>query len=244
MTSGRAALIVSVIALLFALTGMAGAATKGSTRVAVQLKQGKIPAALIPTVAKARNASRLSGKTLKDLTLVCPENTVDLGTWCLESSAYPIDPADVGKNDFFWASQKCIEIGGYLPSAAQLIGAANRVKLASIITDNETTASVDEDYNDGRKDKREMSSTLVTTAAGSNAAGSQGVTEGSRGDPRAGEPDPTPQPANPSPDTLQYVTVYDNANAGGFAGSQPVSQAQAFRCAFDKQQGASVGEVG
>ena len=89
------------------------------------------------------------------------------------------------------------------------------------------------------KDRREMSATLTTTAAGSRAAGSQGVTEGSRGDPRAGETDPVPQPANPSPETLQYVTVYDNRNQGGFAGSKPVGQAENFRCAFNKAQGSS-----
>jgi len=38
-------------------------------------------------------------------------------------------------------------------------------------------------------------------------------------------------PANPSPETLQYVTVYDNGNRGGFAGSKPVAQAETFRCA-------------
>ena len=87
-----------------------------------------------------------------------------------------------------------------------------------------------------------MSSTLITTAAGSRAAGSQGVSDGSRGDPRQGEPDPVPQPANPSPDTLQYVTVYDNGDKGGFAGSKPVAETENFRCAFDKQQGAAPGE--
>ena len=76
-----------------------------------------------------------------------------------------------------------------------------------------------------------MSSTLTTTASGSRAAGSQGVSEGSRGNPRTGEPNPNPVPANPSPETLQYVTVYDNGNRGGFAGSKPVAQAETFRCA-------------
>jgi hypothetical protein len=32
-----------------------------------------------------------------------------------------------------------------------------------------------------------------------------------------------PQPADPSPDTLQYVTVSDNEEHGGFAGSKPVA---------------------
>jgi hypothetical protein len=36
-----------------------------------------------------------------------------------------------------------------------------------------------------------------------------------------------------------YVTVYDNKNRGGFAGSKPVGQAENFRCAFNKAQGSS-----
>jgi hypothetical protein len=43
--------------------------------------------------------------------------------------------------------------------------------------------------------------------------------------------------ANPSPETLQYVTVYDNGDKGGFAGSKPVSQPETFRCGFEKRQG-------
>jgi hypothetical protein len=46
-----------------------------------------------------------------------------------------------------------------------------------------------------------------------------------------------PQPAAPLPETLQYVTVYDNRDAGGFAGSRPVGQPEQFRCAFDRKQG-------
>jgi hypothetical protein len=41
------------------------------------------------------------------------------------------------------------------------------------------------------------------------------------------------------PDTLQYVTVYDNHEQGGFAGSKPVGQSESFRCAFAKIAGAS-----
>jgi hypothetical protein len=82
----------------------------------------------------------------------------------------------------------------------------------------------------------------VTVQAGSSAAGSQGVTEGSRGDPKAGEPDPVPLPANPYPQSLQYVTVYDNGNRGGFAGSKPITAPEAFRCGFNKAQGQAAGE--
>jgi hypothetical protein len=77
-----------------------------------------------------------------------------------------------------------------------------------------------------------MSGDLFTTTAGSAAAGSEGVTAGSRGNQAQGEPDPTPMPANPSPETLQYVTVYDNHNHGGFAGGAPVGRPENFRCAY------------
>jgi hypothetical protein len=118
------------------------------------------------------------------------------------------------------------------------------VKLASTIDDSQLTASIDLDRTDGLKDRREMSSTLTTVTAGSSAAGSEGVTEGSKGDPRQGEPDPVPLPANPTPDTLQYVTVYDNGDKGGFAGSKPISQPEQFRCAFNKAPGEGGEEVG
>ena len=84
-----------------------------------------------------------------------------------------------------------------------------------------------------------MSATLVTTEGGSNAAGSEGVTVGSTGNPKTGQPNPVPAPADPHPESLQYVTVYDNHNQGGFAGSEPVSQPENFRCAFEKVPGAA-----
>ena len=153
------------------------------------------------------------------------------------TNPYPLEKDEIGKNDYFFATQKCAGLGGYLPTAAQLIGAARRVKLAGRVDDNEVTAATDIDPTDGLKDKREMSATLTTTASGGRAAGSMGVSEVSRGDPKAGEPDPIPLPADPSPETLQYVTVYDNGNHGGFAGGKPVGQPENFRCAFNLAQG-------
>jgi hypothetical protein len=47
-----------------------------------------------------------------------------------------------------------------------------------------------------------------------------------------------PLPANPLPESLQYVTVFSNGTKGGFAGSEPVSAAENFRCAFNKTPGA------
>lgn len=167
----------------------------------------------------------------------CSPETVKIGTVCMMTNPYPLEKSEIGKNDYFFATQKCASLGGYLPTAAQLIGAAKRVKLAGRVDDNEVTASTDVDATDGLKDKREMSSTLTTTASGGRAAGSMGVSDVSRGDPKAGEPDPIPVAADPAPETLQYVTVYDNGNHGGFAGGKPVGQPENFRCAFNFAQG-------
>lgn len=245
--AGVAALVVSVVALVMTMTGAADAARKGlsSLRPGAVLHldaKAKVPVKALPTIPKATAATRatsLGGKSADELTGSCAPTTVDLGTWCLSAALYPLDNTQVGKNDFFFATQACADQGGWLPSAGELIGAANEVKLAGTIGDNQLTAAIDVDPSDGLTDRREMSSTLITTAAGASAAGSEGVSDGSRGNPKAGEPDPTPLPANPSPETLQYVTVYDNGNHGGFAGSQPVVAPQSFRCAFAKQEGAA-----
>jgi hypothetical protein len=53
-----------------------------------------------------------------------------------------------------------------------------------------------------------------------------------------------PLPADPAPESLQYVTVYDNHDKGGFAGSEPVSKAETFRCGFNKAQGVNLDENG
>lgn len=248
-----AALPIAVAALVFSMTDVSDAGRRRAPTPSVTPRpfgllllnrQRRFPARVIPTVRRARDANTVGGRSAESLTATCNVESVDMGTWCLMSSPYAVTAEETGRNNWFWATQKCTELGGYLPTAAQLMGAAPRVKLASTIDDSDLTASIDTDPTDGLKDRREMSATLVTTTAGSSAAGSQGVTDGSRGDPRSGEPDPTPQPANPSPETLQYVTVYDNRDVGGFAGAKPVSQPELFRCAFDKAQGQAATEEG
>ena len=244
-TLAAAALVVSVLALAFAMTGV-GQAQRSAPVASTKPRAGgllllgpdrKFAARAIPTVDHARTATRLGARTEAQLTLSCPANTIDLGTWCLQSAVQPVAPEDVGRNDYFFATQACVELGGWLPSAEELIGAADQVKLSSTLDDNSTTASTDILPEDGLGDRREMSGTLVTTTAGSSAAGSAGSTVGAKGDPGSGEPDPVPVPADPAPDSLQYVTVFDNENRGGFAGGRPVSAPERFRCAFAKQQG-------
>ena len=244
------AMLVALLALVLSTTGVADAARHAVVAaiaghpistvphaggVLLLGKNRKFPATAIPTV---KNATRVDGKTAEQLAGTCPPATVDLGTWCLDTAPYPLTNADAGKNNYVWASKACEAEGGWLPTAAQLIGAADRVKLASTIHDNPDTATVYQDPSRGLKDEREISATLVTTEAGSAAAGSEGVSEGATGDPRQGQANPIPLPANPFPESLQYVTVYDNAKQGGFAGSEPVREAQTFRCAFNKAPGA------
>ncbi len=244
------ALIIALIALVFSTTGLADAARHAvlsainghpiSTRpraggILLLGKNRKFPAAAIPTV---KNASRVGGKTAEQLAGTCPPASVDLGTWCLDTAPFPLTNKQAGQNNFIFASKACESEGGWLPTAAQLLGAANRVKLESTIHDSPLTATVNLDPSRGLKDEREMSSTLITTEAGSAAAGFEGVSEGATGNPRQGQANPVPLPANPLPESLQYVTVYSDGTKGGFAGAEPVASPENFRCAFNKSPGA------
>ncbi len=218
-----AAVLIALTSLVFSMSGLAPAKQKGK-----------------------HHHKHHKALNLKDLRVNCPiPDAVDLGTWCMQAGFYPVPPEDTGKNSYAYAAQKCVEEGGWLPSAAQLIGAAPRVKLASTIDDSILTSGIDQfpDPKNGIKDTREMSGDLTTTASGGRAAGSEGVTVGSKGNGNLGEPDPVPMPADPFPDTLDYVTVYDNHNLGGFAGGEPVGAPEKFRCAFAKgSQGTKFGD--
>jgi hypothetical protein len=244
------AMLVAMIALVFSTTGLADAARRAvvstidghpvstqphSGGVLLLGKNRKFPASAIPTV---KEAARVGGKTAAELAGTCPPPTVDLGTWCLDTAPYPLTKAQLGKNNFVFASKSCEAEGGWLPSASELLGAAARVKLESTIHDSQLTATVNLDPSRGLKDEREMSSTLVTTEAGSAAAGFEGVSEGASGNPRQGQANPVPLSANPLPESLQYVTVYSDGQNGGFAGSEPVANPENFRCAFNKAPGA------
>jgi hypothetical protein len=223
-----AALVVSIIALVSSLGGLAPAAktTPAQQKRAAHQRQ-----------VTARKQNEALNKRIGKLSASCPiSGAIDLGSWCLEGSNFKVPANETGQNDYFYATQKCVKEGGWLPTAAQLIGAAPEAALKSTLDDDPGTSGASEfpEAANGIKDEREMTSDLFTTAAGSRAAGSEGVTAGAKGVGNLGEPDPVPLPAEPSPETLDYVTVFDNHNLGGFAGGEAVGKAENFRCAYAK----------
>lgn len=231
-----AALLISIVALFSSLGGSAPAAKTSTTAHEKRADHKQNAAAKKKTAALNKRFASLS-KRLNEVAAACPiSGAIDLGTWCLEGSTFKVPPAEAGQNDYFYAAQKCVQEGGWLPTAAQLIGAAPKVALKSTIDDDPGTSGASEfpEASNGIKDEREMTSDLFTTAAGSRAAGAEGVTAGSKGVGNLGEPDPVPLPAEPSPETLDYVTVFDNHNMGGFAGGESVGKAENFRCAYAK----------
>ena len=239
-----AAIITSIVALIVSASGIAGASSSaGGAKAAGGSRTQSVARARVAegltASAQASLVKRIERTVQANLAPSCPRATVDLGSWCVMPLPYAVPSSQTGLNDYVYATQVCQKLGGYLPSAAQLIGAAPLIRLESTIHDNPATSLIEADPTQGLKDQREMTSTLVTTAAGSDAAGSEGVSEGSTGNPALDEPDPTPEPADPYPETLQYVTVYDNGNKGGFAGSEPISYPENFRCGFDKVAGGS-----
>ena len=83
-----------------------------------------------------------------------------------------------------------------------------------------------------------MSATLTTTASGGRAAGSQGVSDGSRGDPKAGEPDPVAAAGRPrAGDAPVRDRLRQRATTAASPARKPVGQPENFRCAFNFAQG-------
>ncbi len=223
-----AAFVVSIVALVSSLGGLAPAANTS----AAQQKR-----ATHKRQVTTRKQNEALNKRISKLAAACPvSGAIDLGSWCLEGSTFKVPTAEAGQNDYFYAAQKCVKEGGWLPTAAQLIGAAPEAALKSTLDDDPGTSGTSEfpEAANGIKDEREMTADLFTTAAGARAAGTEGVTAGAKGVGNLGEPAPVPLPAEPSPETLDYVTVYDNHNMGGFAGGEAVGKAENFRCAYAK----------
>jgi hypothetical protein len=208
---GVLALLIAAVAVTFVATGtsLAGskvsATTKPQPRKVLRLDaQGRFPAAAIPTVDQAKVALRVGRLRAQNAVLGCPSDAADLGTWCMDRGVR-------GAATYAAASRACVRLGGRLPTAGQLVGAAAKLRLSGRADDRPSKALVDP----SGRDLRELSSTVVTTTTGSGAAGSF---------------------KTPAPSTLQYVSVFDNGDVGGFAGGVSVATAERFRCAYRERQ--------
>lgn len=242
--ASSAAVLISLAALVFSMGGLAPADSKPPLR---PQKAPHHQGARVPSAAALDKRFASLESRLRVLKAKCPiQDAVDLGTWCMQAAVYPVPTSEVGRNSFAYAAQKCVSEGGWLPTAAQLIGAAPKVDLESTTSDDPATSETSEfpEAARGIKDQREMSGDLTTTQAGGRSAGTEGVSEGARGSENLGQPNPVPQPAEPFPESLDYITVYDNHDLGGFAGGESVSTPEHFRCAFAKDfQGAKPAPV-
>jgi hypothetical protein len=230
-----AALLVAIAALIFSMNGMAPAA-KSPNPVQAKAEKKRKQTEKKRTQTQQKQTAAMN-KKINNLAAACPvSGAIDLGSWCLEGSTFKVPTAEAGQNDYFYAAQKCVKEGGWLPTAAQLIGAAPVAALKSTADDDPGTSGASEfpEAANGIKDEREMTADLFTTGPGARAAGSEGVTAAAKGVGNIAEPNPVPVPAEPSPETLDYVTVYDNHNLGGFAGGAPVGKPENFRCAYAK----------
>ena len=145
-TMAVAAIVVLIVSVVLSTTGVASAVKARVVNVVSKPKAGavlrlgpnkKFPASAIPKVAAARNADTVGGRSADSLTTSCNPESADLGTWCLMGVPFAVPNTDVGKNDYFYATRTCVEAGGWLPTAAQLIGAAGEVSSASTIGDKE-----------------------------------------------------------------------------------------------------------
>ncbi len=134
------AMVVALIALVLSTTGLADAARHAvisaidghpiSTKphaggILLLGKNRKFPASVIPTV-KERQQGWLAKprRSWKGPARPTASASAGAGSWCMETAPYPLTNADVGKNNFIWASKACEEAGGWLPSASELLGAA------------------------------------------------------------------------------------------------------------------------
>ena len=216
MTSDRslamAALVISVVALVFSMTGVSeavrkrafpGASTKPQPYGVLRLnKHRKFPAARDPEGApRAQRADRLGGKRAEDLTRDCaPEHGRLRHLVPDERALRRSRTTRSARTTTSSRRRSASSSAATCRPPAQLIGAAPRVKLASTIDDSQLSASIDLDPTDGMKDRREMSATLSRPSRPARARRARRASPRARkGDPEQGEPDPVPLPANPQP---------------------------------------------
>ena len=93
--------------------------------------------------------------SVSKVTANCPiSGAVDLGSWCLEASTFKVPATEIGQNNYIYAAQKCVKEGGWLPTAAQLIGAAPKAALKSTVDDDPGSSGASEFPEAEERDQR------------------------------------------------------------------------------------------
>src|ERR1700742_1488119 len=95
-----AALLVSIVALIFSMDGLAPAERANGHDAHAQR-------------AASRKAEAKLKKQLASLKANCPvSNAISMGSWCLEGSTYKVPASETGMNNYIYATQKCVAEGG------------------------------------------------------------------------------------------------------------------------------------
>ncbi len=150
------AMVVALVALVFSTTGLADAARHAvvsaidghpiSATAARRRRAAARQEQEVPRLGDPDGQGRRAGGTARP-----PKNSPAParrppsiwvpGAW----TRRPIRSRthEAGKNNFIWASKACEAEGGWLPTASELLGAAERVKLESTIHDTPITATVE-----------------------------------------------------------------------------------------------------
>lgn len=208
---GGLAVLLAALAVLFARTddGVAGPSATAATttpRARQVLRLGRDKRFPVAAIPTVEQAT----VALRIGRLRLQDARIGCPGGTVDLGTWCLDRDVRGRGTFAEASRACARAGGRLPTAAQLIGAAPTVRLSGRSDDRPFKA-----LTSAERDLRELSSTLITVSTGSAASGSFKA---------------------PAPATLQPVTVYDNGDAGGFAGSVPSGSAERFRCATLERQ--------
>jgi hypothetical protein len=87
------------------------------------LTDREINMAKLGKIASAANADKVGAKTASQLTDRCPSGTVDLGSACAENG---VRSSATG----YAAAKACVQAGGYLPQADELVGADQAGKIS------------------------------------------------------------------------------------------------------------------
>ena len=205
------AMVVALVALVFSTTGLADAArhavvaaidghpisSKPHAGALLTLgRNGKFPAAAIPTVSTAEDAKRFDGKTAEQIVATCPPDSVDLGTWCLESTPFPLTNADARQEQLHLGLQ---EVRGRRRLAALRLRTARwrRAREARVHDPRFAADRDDQPRPDAWPERR----TRDELDAGHDRSGLRGGRL--RGGQRRRDRRPSPGPAQPDPAARQ-----------------------------------------